>query len=161
MRFLKPIVSRYPGMTTTVLENICSYNWLLGVTLCDTKHRFSIAGATDTYGILEKGSNILSFGFIRANSGHSGYVATTVSRSAYMWISPIVANSISCICHKTQRQCIREIFYHGLTPGKLIRDGGREHVNLSPFLPHDDRNVAVGRTHISYDTVIMFYKDRV
>ena len=48
-----------------------------------------------------------------------------------------------------------------LMPGKMIRDGGREHVNLSPFLPHDDRNVAVGRTHISYDTVIMFYKDRV
>ena len=84
-----------------------------------------------------------------------------VSRSAYTWISPIVANRISCICHKTQRQCIREIFYHGLMPGKLIRTVGREHVNLSHFLPHDASNIAVGRTHDSYDTIIMFNKDRV
>ena len=101
-RFLRPIVSRFPGITISVVENICSYNWLLGVTLCDSKHRFSLAGATDTYGILEKGSHIPSFGFIRANSGHSGYVATMVSRSAYTWISLIVANRIpaSAIKHK-------------------------------------------------------------
>ena len=46
-------------------------------------------------------------------------------------------------------------------PGGRIRAGGREHVNLSPFLPHDPRNTAVGRQHDSYDTIIMFKKDRV
>ena len=103
-RFLRPIVGRYEGITKAVVENICSYNWLLGVTLCDTKHRFSLAGATDTYGILKKGSTILSLGFIRANSGHSGYVADMVSRSAYTWTPPVFAESVSCLCHKTQRQ---------------------------------------------------------
>ena len=47
MRFLRPIVSQYEGITKSVVEDTCSYNWLLGVTLCGTKHRFSLAGATD------------------------------------------------------------------------------------------------------------------
>ena len=46
-------------------------------------------------------------------------------------------------------------------PGKMIRTGGREHVNFSRFLPHDARNIAVGRAHDSYDTIIMFNKGRV
>ena len=161
IRFLRPKVSRFVGIPKSVVDRICSYNWLLGVTLCDQKHRYSLAGATDSNGILEEGSNIFSFGFIRAKSGHSGYVAEMVNRSAYSWISPIFAKRISCICHKTQRQYVREIFYNGLMPGKMIRAGDRVHVNLSPFLPHDTRNTAVGRTHDSYDTVIMFNKDRV
>ena len=108
-----------------------------------------------------EGSNILSFGFIRAKSGHSGYVAKLVNQSAYSWISPSFANSISCICHKTQRQYVREIFYYGLMPGEMIRAGGRKHVNLSPLLPHDTRNKAAGRTHDSYDTIVIFNKDRI
>ena len=41
-----------------------------------------------------------------------------------------------------------------------MRAGGRKHVvNLSPFLPHDRRNIAVGRRNDSYDTVIMFRKN--
>ena len=43
----------------------------------------------------------------------------------------------------------------------MIHAGGRKHVNLSPFLPHDPRNVAVGRQNDIYDTVIIFKKDRV
>ena len=46
-------------------------------------------------------------------------------------------------------------------PAEMIRAGGRKHVNLSPFLPHDPRNTAVGRTHDSYDTITIFNKDRV
>ena len=109
IRFLRPKVSLYTGISKGVIDRICSYNWLLGVTLCDRKHRFQLAGATDPYGILKEGSNILSFGFIRAKSGHSGYVAELVNQSAYSWISPYFADSISCICHKTQRQCTRDL----------------------------------------------------
>ena len=161
IRFLRPKVSRCVGIAKPVVDRICSYNWLLGVTLCDKKHRFQLAGATGPYGILAEGDNILSFGFIRAKSGHSGYIAEMVNRPAYSWVSPYFANSISCICHKTQRQYIREIFYNGLKPGEMIRAGGRKHVNLSPFLPHDTRNTAVGRTHNSYHTIVIFNKDRV
>ena len=46
-------------------------------------------------------------------------------------------------------------------PGETIHSGGRRHVNLSPFLPHDPRNTAVGRQHASYDTIIIFKMDRV
>ena len=100
MRFLRPKVSQYKGITEGVVARICSYSWLLGVTLCDDKHRFQLAGATDIYGILEEGSSVLSFGFIRARSGHSGVIAELVNRSAYSWIPPSFANSVSCICHK-------------------------------------------------------------
>ena len=41
-------------------------------------------------------------------------------------------------------------------PGEMIYAGGRRHVNLSPFLPHDPRNIAVGRQQDVYDTVITF-----
>ena len=46
-------------------------------------------------------------------------------------------------------------------PGEMIHTGGRRHVNLSPFLSHDPRNIAVGRQQDSYDTIIIFKKDRV
>ena len=46
-------------------------------------------------------------------------------------------------------------------PGEMIRSGGRKHVNLSPFLRYDPRNIAVGRQHDSYDTITIFRKDRV
>ena len=46
-------------------------------------------------------------------------------------------------------------------PGEMIHAGGRKHVNLSPFLPHDTRNVVVGRQRDIYDAVILFKKDRV
>ena len=72
-------------------------------------------------------------------------------------ISPI-AFLVSVI---KRRDSVREIFYNGLMPGELIRAGGRKHVNLSPFLLHDPRNTAVGRTHNSYDTIFIFNKDRV
>ena len=61
----------------------------------------------------------------------------------------------------TQRQLIRDIFYRGLMPGEMMHAGGRKHINLSPFLPRDTRNVAVGRQHDIYDTVIISKKDRV
>ena len=37
--------------------------------------------------------------------------------------------------------------------------GARRHTNLSPYLPHDSRNVAVGRADNNYDTVIMYDKE--
>ena len=43
----------------------------------------------------------------------------------------------------------------------MIHSGGRRHVDLSPFLPHDPRNTAVGRQHDSYDTIIVSKKDGV
>ena len=61
----------------------------------------------------------------------------------------------------TQRQYVRDIFYKGLMPSQMVHAGGRRHVNLSPFLPHDPRNTAVGRQQDIYDTVIIFKKDRV
>ena len=82
-------------------------------------------------------------------------------KSAYSWMSPNFASSISCLCHKMQRQYVRDIFYKGLMPGEMIHSGGRRHVNLSPFLPHDPRNIAVGRQHDSYDTIIVSKKDGV
>ena len=153
IRYLRPKVSQYTGISRGTIGRICSYNWLLGVTLCDRKHRYQLAGATDHFGILEEGSSIFSFGFIRAKSGHSGYVAESVNQSAYSWISLNFADSISCICHKTQRQYIREILYNGVMPGERIRAGGRKHVNLSPFLPHDPGNITAGRQRDSYDTI--------
>ena len=53
---------------------------------------------------------------------------------------------------------ILDIFYQRLAPGAKIRgrwQGGRAHINLSPFLPYDFRNVAVGREQHEYDTVTM------
>ena len=162
IRHLRLKVVKFTGISRGTVDRICSYNWLLRVTLCDLKHRYQLAGATDTYGILKGGSNIISFGFIRAKGGHSGTVAELVDdKSAYSWISPNFASSISCLCHKTQRQYVRDIFYKGLMPGEMIHSGGRRHVDLSPFLPHDPRNTAVGRQHDSYDTIIVFKKDRV
>ena len=145
-RFLRETFTGTPSMTKDVLEYICSQSWILGVTPCDDKHRYQLAGATDSYGILEGGSDIVSFEYIRAKSGHSGAVASLVNDdSAYSWIDPDYASDFSCICHKTQRQLIRDIFYQGLKPGVEINPGGRKHVNLSAFLPHDPRNVMVGR----------------
>ena len=157
LRYLRVVVSSFRGISYETIDNICSYNWLFGVTLCDEKHRFQLAGARDAYGIVKDGTKVISFEFIRVKSGHSGYVAELVNDdSAYLWIDPRLARSISCLCHKTQRQLIRDIFYRGLMPGEMIHAGGRKHVNLSPFLPHDTRNVAVGRQHDIYDTVIIF-----
>ena len=162
IRHLRLRVVKFPGISRGTVDRICSYNWLLGVTLCDLKHRYQLAGATDNYGILKEGSNIISFGSIRAKSRHSGTVAELADdKSAYSWISFNFASSISCLCHKTQRQYVRDIFYNGLMPGEMIHSGSRRHVNLSPFLPHDPRNTAVGRQHDSYDTIILFKKDRV
>ena len=162
IRHLRAKVTKYSGISYEYIDKICSYNWLFGVTICDNKHRFQLAGATDTYGILKDGSKVISFGFIRAKSGHSGSVARLVNdKSAYSQIPIDFAGSTSCLCHKTRRQHIRDIFYNGLMPGEMIRTGGRRHVNLSPFLPHDPRNTAVGRGQITYDTVIIFKKDRV
>ena len=86
--FLRPIITRYVVISRGLIENLCSYNWLLGVTPCDRKHRFPLAGATDAYGILEEGSTILSFGFIRANSGHSGYVCGRDGQSICVHVDP-------------------------------------------------------------------------
>lgn len=83
---------------------------------------------------------------------------TNLRTRGFHLISPIVF-PVSAI--KAQRQYVREIFYMGLMPGEMTRSGGRKHVNLSPFLPHDPRNTAVGRQHDSYDTIIIFKKDRV
>ena len=114
-RHLRLKVVKFPGISRGTVDRLCSYNCLLGVTLCDLKRRYQLAGAANNYGILKEGSKILSFGLIRAKSGHSGYVAELVDdQSAYSWISPDLASSISCLCHKTQRQYVRDIFYMGL-----------------------------------------------
>ena len=106
LRYLRVKVTSFRGITRETVDNICSYSWLLGVTLCDAEHRFQLAGATDAYGILRDGSRIISFGFIRAKSGHSGTVATLVNDdSAYSWIAPNFASRISCLCHNAETAC--------------------------------------------------------
>ena len=77
--------------------------------------------------------------------------------SAYVTIGSSLAEDISCLCHKTKRENICSIFYQGLMPGGTT--GARRHSNLSPYLPHGSRNVAVGRADNSYDTVIMYDKE--
>ena len=115
IKFLREALTNSPSMTEDVLEYICSASWILGVTLCGNKHRFQLAGATGAYGVLESGSDIVSFEYIRTRSGHSGVVASLVrDGSAYSRIDPERAKDISCICHKTQRRPIRNIFYQGL-----------------------------------------------
>ena len=162
IRFLRQVLPQLPGMTEEVLNYMCSASWILGVTLCDNKHRFQLAGAIDAWGVLATGSDILSFEYIRAKSGHSGVIRSLVNDdTAYSRNDPKYADDISCICRKTQRQLIRDIFFQGLKPGVGIHSGGRKHVNLSPYLPHDPRNVAVGRLNDNYDTVIMFRKNAV
>ena len=100
IRFLRVKLARDKGMTQGVLDYICSANWISGVTLCDDKHRFQLAGATDENGPLLGGSNITSFEYIRAKSGHSGPIASLVNdNSAYLRIDPNYANDFSCICH--------------------------------------------------------------
>ena len=59
IRYLKPKVIKYPGISRGTVERICSYSWLLGVTLCDFKHRYQLAGAADNFGILKDGGNII------------------------------------------------------------------------------------------------------
>ena len=161
IRHLRVKVTSFTGISRETVDRIWSYNWLLGVTLCDVRRRYQLAGATDTYGTLREGSDIISFGSIRAKSGHSGTVAALVNdKSACLWVAPNFASSISsCLCHKAQRQYVRDIFYKGLMPGEMIHTGGRRHVNLSPFLPHDPRNTAVGRQQDIYDTIIILKKD--
>ena len=53
IRHLRPKVSQYTGISRGTVGRICSYNWLLSVTLCDRRHRYQLAGATDHFGILE------------------------------------------------------------------------------------------------------------
>ena len=132
MRFLRPKVSRYESQKEWLLGSVPIIGSSVSRYVTINTVFSYVAGATDIYGILEEGSSILSFGFIRAKSGHSGDIAELVNRSAYTSIPPLFANGVSCICHKTQRQYIREIFYNGLKPGEMIRAGGRKHVNLSP-----------------------------
>ena len=43
-RFLRQTIGRYEGITEAVVENICSYKWLLGVTLCDTYKTLILTG---------------------------------------------------------------------------------------------------------------------
>ena len=140
------------------IDFICSVNWLYGVALDDEKSRFELAAVTDGNGIDPRGSNVRSIEYIRVANGHSGSIAGNMDHdSAYVPLTSAVAEDISCLCHKTKRENICSIFYEGLVPGGIA--GTRRHTNLSPYLPHDPRNFAAGRSDYSYDTVIMFDKE--
>ena len=147
-----------PPVPWGTLHNfICSVNWIFGLVLEDEKSRFQLAGVTDSYGIRVQGSYVASFEYIRATSGHSGHIASLVrDEAAYVRLEGLPSDDISILCHKPKKENICSIMYQGLKPGGVA--GVREHVNLSPFLPHDPRNVSVGRPDPAYDTVIMFDK---
>ena len=136
-------------------HRICSANWLLSITLADTKKRYQLAGLTDSNGQAASGTHLTSIEFIRVASGHSGDIDKNMEANAsYVPLSSRIIDYVSCPCHKTKKENILSIFYDGLLPGGTA--GNRGHSNLSPFLPHDPRNRAAGRAAVNYDTVIMY-----
>ena len=93
---------------------------------------------------------------IRACSGHS--ISWLNPDRFYFPLPDQALRLISALCHTTKTANLISIFNSGLRPGGVLAtQGDRTFINLSVFLPFDNRNVVGGRQgKKNYDATIVF-----
>ena len=137
-----------------VVVRIATVHWLFGL-MFDTdptlKSRYQLAGVVDNNGTL------VEICYVRCKSGHGERVAGLIPYdSIYTKITPKHLGYISCVCHRTRFENIKNIFSMGLIPGGVRSHNNRAHINFTPFPPFDNRNLAPSRLEGEYNVVIIF-----
>ena len=117
-----------------VVVRIATVHWLFGMVNDKTdpmlKSRFQLAGVVDNNGTL------VEISYVRCKSGHSEGVAGLIpDDTIYTRITEKHLKHISCICHKTRLDNVKNIFSLGLIPGGIGSRSDRAHINFTPF-PH-------------------------